>query len=285
MAYDNICKYLAEKYPTNFVRWLLSDSTTDIQVLKTELNVEPIRVDSLTLLQTTNQILHLEFQTLPASNPSLPFRMLDYWVRLYRQYRCPIKQVVIFLKTTTSEAAYTQQFEVGNTRHQYRVIRMWEQEPAFFMRDIALLPLAVLAQTDSPQALLEQVAEQVAIIESQEQRQNVSASVQILAGLRFEKELIKQVFREDIVKESVIYQEILQEGVRQGERFGRLIGRAEGEATLIIRQLTRRFGSVDPTTQERIQSLSNLHLEELSEALLDFSAITDLTLWLDEHQQ
>ena len=215
--------------------------------------------------------------------------MLDYWMRLYRQYRCPIKQVVIFLKTTTSEAAYTQQFEVGNTRHQYRVVRMWEQEPAFFMTDIALLPLAVLAQTDSPQALLEQVAEQVAIIESQEQRQNVSASVQILAGLRFEKELIKQVFREDIVKESVIYQEILQEGVQQGERFGRLIGRAEGkqegEATLIIRQLTRRFGSVDPTTQERIQNLSNLHLEELGEALLDFSAITDLTLWLDEHQQ
>jgi predicted transposase YdaD len=91
------------------------------------------------------------------------------------------------------------------------------------------------------------------------------------------------------VKESVIYQEILQEGVQQGERFGRLIGRAEGkqegEATLIIRQLTRRFGLLEPTTQERIQNLSNLYLEELGEALLDFSAITDLTLWLDEHQQ
>ncbi|NEQ23441.1 MAG: DUF4351 domain-containing protein [Microcoleus sp. SIO2G3] len=87
----------------------------------------------------------------------------------------------------------------------------------------------------------------------------------------------------------VIYQEILQEGVqqglRQGERFGRLIGRAEGEAMLIIRQLTRRFGSVEPTTQERIQNLSGIQLEALGEALLDFSAITDLILWLDEHQQ
>jgi len=77
LAYDKICKYLAEEYPTEFARWLLAEEITDIQVLKTELSVEPIRADSLTLLQTANQILHLEFQTLPASTPPLPFRMLD----------------------------------------------------------------------------------------------------------------------------------------------------------------------------------------------------------------
>ncbi|WP_228054556.1 RpnC/YadD family protein [Gloeocapsopsis crepidinum] len=64
MAYDNICKYLAQLYPQNFVRWLLSSQVSDIQVLKTELSLEPIRADSMTLLQTSNHILHLEFQTL-----------------------------------------------------------------------------------------------------------------------------------------------------------------------------------------------------------------------------
>lgn len=93
MVYDNICKYLAEQYPTEFAHWLLTEEVTDITVLKTELNVEPIRADSLTLLQTANQILHIEFQTLPDSNPPLPLRMLDYWARLKRQYGCHIKQV------------------------------------------------------------------------------------------------------------------------------------------------------------------------------------------------
>ncbi|WP_242017876.1 hypothetical protein [Trichocoleus sp. FACHB-69] len=50
MNYDNACKYLAQKYPRQFARWLLSVDTDDIQVLKTELSLEPIRADSLTFL-------------------------------------------------------------------------------------------------------------------------------------------------------------------------------------------------------------------------------------------
>ncbi|HEY9300525.1 MAG TPA: hypothetical protein VIQ31_30010, partial [Phormidium sp.] len=64
MTYDNACKYLAEKYPAEFARWLLSVNTTSVQVLKTELTLEPIRADSVTFLQTPNQILHIEFQTI-----------------------------------------------------------------------------------------------------------------------------------------------------------------------------------------------------------------------------
>lgn len=186
LAYDNICKYLAEQYPAEFVRWLLEESATDIQVLRTELNVEPIRADSLTLLQTSNQILHLEFQTLPTSSPPLPFRMLDYWVRLYRQYRCPVKQVVIFLKATTSEAAFTNEFAEINTRHRYRVIRLWEQDPTPLLFNPALLPLATLARTESPTTLLEQVAAQVDMIEEPTQQGNLSACAALLAGLRFD---------------------------------------------------------------------------------------------------
>ncbi len=72
MTYDNTLKYLVEQYPEDFVRYLLASEATDIQILKTELNQEPIRADSVTFLQTANQILHLEFQTLPASTPPFP---------------------------------------------------------------------------------------------------------------------------------------------------------------------------------------------------------------------
>ncbi|MFB2919085.1 Rpn family recombination-promoting nuclease/putative transposase [Aerosakkonema funiforme] len=268
MNTDNLCKYLAEKYPAEFVRWLLSLETSNVQVIKTELSQEPIRADFLTLLQMTNLILHLEFQTLPASEPPLPFRMLDYWVRLYRQYRCDVEQVVIFLKATTSEAAFTNEFIAANTSHRYRIIRMWEQDPAPLLANPALLPLATLARTDSPQTLLAQIADRVANIEETQQRQNVAACAYVLAGLRFDKNLLRQLFREEIMLESVTYQDILQ----------------RGEIAVIMRQLTRRIGVLTLELQARIQTLSIAQLEDLGEALLDFSQPSDLTAWLESHQ-
>ena len=77
-----------------FARWLLASEPTEIRVLKTELTLEPIRADSLSFLRAANQILHLEFQTLPVSKSPMPLRMLDYSVRLKRQYRCSVVQVL-----------------------------------------------------------------------------------------------------------------------------------------------------------------------------------------------
>lgn len=129
MSYDNTCKYLAEKYPGDFARWLLVSDTSDIQVLKTELNLEPIRADSVTFLQISNQILHLEFQTTPKSKTPLDFRMLDYYTRLKREYWCEIEQVLIFLQATSSEVVFNTQYVDKKTRHLYRVIRLWEEDP------------------------------------------------------------------------------------------------------------------------------------------------------------
>lgn len=154
MAYDNTCKYLAENYPSEFARWLLASNTSDIRVLKTELSLEPVRADSVTFLQVSNQILHLEFQTEPKSTPPLGFRMLDYYTRLKRQYWCEIKQVVIFLLETGSELVFQTEYVDTDTRHRYRVIRLWEENPAPLLANPALLPLATLARTDSPNALL-----------------------------------------------------------------------------------------------------------------------------------
>lgn len=273
MSFDNICKYLAASYPEPFVRWLLASNATDIQLLPSELSRVPIRADAVILLQSTNSILHLEFQTLPTSTPPLPLRMLDYWVRLYRQYECPIEQVVIFLQETTNNAAYTNQLSVGDTQHRYRVVRLWEQDAAPLLTNPALLPLAALARTDSSVALLEQVAGMVDMIEEPEQQRNISACVEVLASLRFDKDLIRQFLREDLMRESPIYQEIILEGVQQGKR------------DTVMRQLTRRIGTVPPQLQELIQSLSIEQLDELSEVLLDFAGEADLTAWLQQEQR
>lgn len=272
MSYDNTCKYLAENYPADFARWLLSSDTSDIEVLKTELNLEPIRADSVSFLQISNQILHLEFQTSATSTPPLDFRMLDYYTRLKRQYWCDIEQVLILLQATSSETVFKTQYIDRKTKHEYRVIRLWEEDPTPLLANPALLPLATLARTDSPQDLLEQVAAAVDMIEGRDERQNISACVQVLAGLRFPKNLITQLFREEIMQESVIYQDILQKGEQRGLQ--------KGEVAVILRLLTRRFGAIEPEVQQQIRSLSITQLEDLAEALLDFSSQSDLVDYL-----
>jgi predicted transposase YdaD len=276
LTYDNTCKYLAEQYPSDFVKWLFATETSDIRILKTELSLEPIRADSVTFLQIINTILHLEFQTLPASNPAIDFRMLDYYTRLKREYQCQIQQVVIFLQQTTSEIVFRQEYVDTNTRHRYRIIRLWEQDPAALLANPALLPLAALARSDSPNALLEQVAANVDMIEEIVERQNISACVQILAGLRFGRNIIQQLFREEIMQESVIYQDILQKGEQRGKK--------QEAIALIMRQLARRIGVIDSQLEQQICSLSITQLEDLAEALLDFSNQTDLTSWLATHE-
>ena len=203
-------------------------------------------------------------------------------MRLYRKYRRPIQQFIIFLQATTSEVVFTEEFVTETTRHRYRVMRMWEQNPAIFLNDSGLLPLAPLAQTNSPETLLTQVAAEVAKIEAIEQRRNVLAAVQIIAGLRYDKTLIQQLLREDIMRESVIYQDILQQGIQQGVQRGREEGRGEGEASLIIRQLTRRFGELPPQLPQQIRSLSLAQLEALGEELLDFTDLSEVIAFIEQ---
>ncbi|MEH2274195.1 MAG: DUF4351 domain-containing protein [Nostoc sp.] len=269
--YDNLCKILAEKYPRDFIRWLLNQEPQTIEILKTELIIEPIRADSVTFLQTENRILHLEFQTTIKSQKTISLQMLDYYVRLTRTYQVPVTQVVIFLQETSNEIAFTEEYVSEVITHRYRVVRMWEQDSALFLSNLALLPLAPLTRTDSAQALLSQVAEEIAKIPDIETRQDTAAYTEILAGLKFEKDFIRQLLREDIMQESVIYQDILQKG-EQKEAF-----------RFLNRQLNRRFGKIDSSIFERIRVLSTEQLEQLGEEFLDFSNISDLIAWLEQN--
>ncbi len=54
---------------------------------------------------------------------------------------------------------------------------------------------------------------------------------------------------------------------------------------LITRLLTRRLGELDSLLMERIRGLSTEQLEELAEALLDFSSVANLMAWFDQQER
>lgn len=68
----------------------------------------------------------------------------------------------------------------------------------------------------------------------------------------------------------------LQSGIKQG--------RMQEKLTIINRLLTRRIGAIAPDLQSIINRLSATVLDELSEALLDFSDEAALATWLEQRQ-
>ena len=295
MSYDSILKFLLDEYPTPILSWLLNTPVTEsIEILKTELNVEPIRADSVFFVQVGNKIVHLEFQTTPQSKPSLPLRMLDYWVRLYRLYEKDIEQIVIFLTPTTSQVVFQDVFQKRNTNHRYRIVRLWECEPKPLLEIPELLPLAVLAKANRPKTLLAQVARRIDRIEDKYKQGNIAACVELLAGIKFSEALISAYLREDIMQESVIYQKIIRKGVEQGIQQGIQQGVQQGiqqgvqqgvrlEAiSLISRQLRRRFGELGDNLQAQLQHLSVEQLDSLGEGIFDFQSLDDVVSWLNQ---
>lgn len=59
-------------------------------------------------------------------------------------------------------------------------------------------------------------------------------------------------------------------------------GKQQATLSLVMRQLTRRIGTLTPELEARVQQLSLTQLEDLAIALLDFSDVTDLEVWLQE---
>ncbi len=75
------------------------------------------------------------------------------------------------------------------------------------------------------------------------------------------------------LQQTRVYQEAKEEGREEGER--------EATLKLVMRLLTKRFGEISEEMRSSISGLPLTTLENLSEALLDFTSLADLQAWLE----
>jgi predicted transposase/invertase (TIGR01784 family) len=262
--FDNICKFIAENFSDDLATWLLGSPLSLTVLDPTELQLDPIRADSLIFLQSEELILHTEFQTDPDSK--IPFRMLDYRIRVYRRHpQKPMRQVVIYLRRSDSPLVQENTFRLGETFHSFQVIRLWEEKTPQFFHHPGLLPFAVLSNTDDPEQVLSQVSRSLETISQKQAQSNLAAATSILAGLVLNRETIKKILRSDIMRESVIYQDILEEGREEGEekglQKGLQAGKEEKARQIALKMLSAgfsipeiaRFTDLSPATIEELQ--------------------------------
>ena len=119
----------------------------------------------------------------------------------------------------------------------------------------------MLTKTLDPEETLGQVARQIENITDKQVQSNVAASTAIISGIALNKEIIQRLLRSEIMKESVIYQEILLEGKAEGIVEGEARGIAKGEAK--------------GKTEERNQIALNMMRSNISvELIAQFTGLT-----------
>jgi predicted transposase YdaD len=118
-----------------------------------------------------------------------------------------------------------------------------------------------------------------ALSDDESTRKNLMGCTEVLAGIKFEKSLIRSISCEDIMKESVIYQDIFQQGVE----IGRQQVIQEGAAQLLLRVLCHRLSELPPTIETQISHMPLPQLESLADRLHEFSQLSDLTDWLAQN--
>jgi Domain of unknown function (DUF4351) len=115
------------------------------------------------------------------------------------------------------------------------------------------------------------------------QRDNV---LDLLGNLKviLEARLTIEPEEQDLIMQlSPLYLEKIQAAEDVGRRAGLVEGEVKEGQILILRQLNRRVGHVPIELEAQVKALPLLELEELGEALLDFTVVADLEVWLGQN--
>jgi predicted transposase/invertase (TIGR01784 family) len=268
--YDNFSKFLTDEYPQDFSSWLLGEQIAFTELLPKELSIEPIRADSMILLQSLKIILHLEFQTDP--DPDMPFRMADYALRIYRKFPDrQLVQVVIYLRKTTSRKVYETRFAANNFVHEFRVVRLWEQETEPFLESTGLLPYAALTDTDDREGVLREVARKIEEIDSRREQGNLMTIAAVMGALSLENDVVERIFRRDIMQASPMYHQLKAWAKEDVERELRLTVEHEIGESVALQE--RRSIALNLLHQgislEMIAQATGLSIEQLQQLQQD----------------
>jgi predicted transposase YdaD len=274
--------------PTLWAHWVTNDDTVQVQeMLNSEL--QWIERESDILLKAYSPqwgdfILLNELQL--RYDARMPWRMRAYAGLVEEKYGLPVYPVVVNILRPGPTITIANRYEsniMGITAHQdYRVINLWEieAEVVFAQNLSSLLPFVpILKGGDSENSLRQALVR----LRNDEVLADLEPLLSFFASFVFDIPLVQQMMRWDmtVLQESPWYNQILQEGLQKGRQEGIQEGLQKGEADLLIRQLKRRLGLLSEDQLAQIRQLPISQLENLGEALLDFTDMADLEQYLE----
>jgi hypothetical protein len=216
--YDRLVKALADGEPALFL-WLLgavpAGVQPDLQPLRPETAPSIVFPDYVAIWQASPQrrvILHVEFYS--NYRRGIPADMARYGASLAWQDQLPVESILVLMRPARAPRQIPEigHYNIGatETRHPFRVVRLWEIDPSPVVEthNPLLLPWALLMK--SSDELIRQVAVQVARSRDGE----AIARFLTLGSLRYNRKSLVQVlgersmpFVQAIVEGSSIFRE------------------------------------------------------------------------------
>ena len=285
--FDVISKALIQTYPQDFARFALAQDDVEVlEVLDTEQpTVETHRMDSLmrVRIDSTEALVHHEFQTTDSTPSAMPLRMAGYIGRMLEQYGRPVYSHVIYLRPNAGRhdrGEYVQDRPDYRVVIQYKVIRLSELAGQAILDGgyTGLLPFAPLMQPPEGLAaapwLRQCVQRAEALPMAAEVKANFLTDLVILSGLVYDYQTIQRIIPEDIMYESSVIQHFAEQG---REEVGR---------EFLLDVLALRFQPEDvQRLASRIEAIEDVqHLKQLHRAAIQVPSLEAFRHLLDSDE-
>lgn len=233
-------------------------------------------------------LIHVEHQA--QAQADFGRRMFRYFARLHDRYALPVYPIVLFSYTrprrpepTVYRVAFADWVIL---EFQYRVIQLNRLRWRDFVRRpnpiaSALMAKMAITPADRPRVKLECLRLLATLRLDPARTRLLSGFIDTYLQLNAHEAV---QFQTALVQAQLQEQEVVMEIVTSWMREGIQQGKHEEALALVLRQLRRRVGPLDAANEEQIHRLSLEALEALSEALLDFTQVSDVVTWLRAHQ-
>ncbi len=216
--------------------------------------------------------------------------MFTYFARFHEKFVLPIYPIVIFSYSKPKREAISQyvvdfpDFKV--LEFNYQVVQLNRLNWRDFLNQpnpvaSALMAKMNIAEKERAKVKAECLRLLITLRLNPAKMQLISGFIDTYLNLNPVEEI---QFQEEIstfsqpVQEGVmqITTSWMRQGIEQGIERG-----IEREKTLILRQIKRKLGEINPSLETKIMQLSIDDVEVLGEALFDFSKVEDLINWLN----
>ena len=230
--------------------------------------------------QNYSFLVHIENQA--SSDTEFNRRLFRYFCSLFLKYDYPVYPIVVFSYDSPQRldrSSFTIDFPDKQVLNfDYEIVQLNRLNWRDFLQQqnpvaAALMAKMKINEKDRPQVKAECLRLMVTLKLDPAKIYLISGFVDTYLNLSQQEELIFQSQLSTMKLEE-------QERIMQITTSWEQKGITKGQSNTILRQLNRKFGTLDNKIAEQIKALEPSQLNSLSEDLLDFQSPDDLNQWL-----
>lgn len=276
MHFDIALKELFQSVGTSLTERLAGGVPVEwLNVELTETRAQ--RVDYVCRLDDGN-IFHMEFQS--QNDSSLAWRMLEYYVALFRKYDSSPRQVVLYMGNEPISTAENLYLESLQFRFSIVDLGNLDAEELWASPSIGDVILSILCRQPEPKVRLDYILRRIRALDHPEQRKRAARLLLIFSMKRNLAEIVeKEVAPMGAtleVEDDVMLQRIHQRGRGEGRDEGLVQGRNEGQARLLRIQLQQKFGSISASTEQLLTTATQQQLDRWGSQILSAASVEDV---------